>query len=243
MLGSIPSNPAAASIAAASAVAPGLLEIRNVTKTFDVGTDRLKVLDDVSLGVSAGAFVAVVGPSGSGKSTLLHLVAGFDRPDSGEITIGGRRVDRLRRPELDRLRSRELGFVFQDFSLLPVLNAVENVEMGIMAWALSRADRRAMAMAALDQVGLADRARHRPSQLSGGQKQRVAVARAICSRPQLVLADEPTASLDSHSALDLIELMLRLGEEDGTAFLFATHDQRLIDRAPRILRLVDGSIG
>jgi putative ABC transport system ATP-binding protein len=190
--------------------------------------------------VDRGEFVAVVGPSGSGKSTLLHLLGGLDRPDRGEVAIDGQRLDVLAPAALAQFRQRKIGFVFQFFSLLPVLTAAENVEYPLLFRALLPAERRRRVGEVLDRVGLAAHARHRPEQLSGGQQQRVAIARALVTGAGLILADEPTANLDSQTGQTIIDLLEGAQREQGTTFILATHDPSLVRRAARVVRLQDG---
>jgi putative ABC transport system ATP-binding protein len=215
--------------------------VKDVTKTYQLGKLTVTALAGVSLTVQAGEFLAVAGPSGSGKTTLLNLIGCLDTPTSGEIEIDGEPVGTLSPGRRADLRARKLGFVFQTFNLIPVLTAYENVEYPLLI------HRRGGPLAsrvrtALEQVGLADRARHRPSELSGGQQQRVAVARALVSEPAVVLADEPTANLDSRTGQDVIELMRRLNRERGTTFVFSTHDPRIMAAADRVLELSDGRL-
>ncbi len=219
-----------------------LLDICDIRKTYRRGGDHVVALDAVSITLNARAFAAVAGPSGSGKSTLLNIVGTLDRPDSGTVSIEGTEIDFGDERRLERLRADRLGFIFQDFSLVPVLSALENVELPLYSRDLSATLRRDRAAAALDAVGLADRRDHRPQQLSGGQQQRVAVARALAGEPDLVLGDEPTANLDSKSAFLLLDVMQKLNREFGTAFLFSTHDPRILDRVDTVFTLEDGRI-
>jgi putative ABC transport system ATP-binding protein len=202
----------------------------------------VSALDGISFGLDAGEFVAAAGPSGSGKSTLLHLIGCIDQPTSGSIRIDGVETHRLSPAELSEVRRRKIGFVFQTFNLIPVFTAFENVEYPLLLQRAPARERRARTMEALESVGLEHRAGHRPDLLSGGERQRVAVARAIVHRPALVLADEPTANLDTINATQLIDLMRTLNRQLGVTFLFATHDPRLLDRADRVIRLCDGRI-
>jgi putative ABC transport system ATP-binding protein len=219
-----------------------LVSIENVTRRYPMDHQFVTALDNISLKIGAGAFVAVAGPSGSGKSTLLHLIGCIDQPDAGRIRIGGQDATGLSVHKLSELRRREIGFVFQTFNLIPVFTAFENVEYPLLLERMPEAERRRRAAEALESVGLSERARHRPDLLSGGERQRVAVARAIVHRPALVLADEPTANLDTPNAAQLMDLMRRLNRQLGVTFLFATHDQRLLDRANRVIRLCDGRV-
>jgi putative ABC transport system ATP-binding protein len=199
-------------------------------------------LDHTSLSVAAGEFLAIAGPSGSGKSTLLNLIGCIDKPTSGRILISGIDTGALSPARTTQLRREKIGFVFQTFNLIPVFTAAENVEFPLLIQGLSADERRTRVAAALESVGLASRAHHRPDLLSGGERQRVAVARAIVGRPALVLADEPTANLDTLNATQLIELMRDLNGRIGLTFIFSTHDQRLLEHTPRIVRLTDGRV-
>jgi len=215
---------------------------RDLCKTFEQGEQRITGLDRVSLSIEAGELLCLSGPSGSGKTTLLNALGGLDTPDSGSISLGGRRIDQLSRGALADLRLREIGFVFQAYNLIPVLSARENVEFVMQVQGLAPAQRRNRADAVLAEVGLAGLEERRPAEMSGGQQQRVAVARAIASAPQLVLADEPTANLDSHSAAQLMELFQTLNRERGVTFVLATHDPRVMAYARRLIRMEDGRI-
>lgn len=215
---------------------------RDLCKTFEQGEQRITGLDRVSLSIEAGELLCLSGPSGSGKTTLLNALGGLDTPDSGSITLGGRRIDQLSRGALADLRLREIGFVFQAYNLIPVLSARENVEFVMQVQGLAPASRRERAAAVLAEVGLAGLEDRRPAEMSGGQQQRVAVARAIASEPQLVLADEPTANLDSQSATQLMELFEALNRDRGVTFVLATHDPRVMAYARRLIRMEDGRI-
>ena len=215
--------------------------VTNVSKTYRLGKVSVTALGGVSLVVQAGEFLAVAGPSGSGKTTLLNLIGCLDTPTSGEITIDGEAIGRLTAGRRADLRARKLGFVFQTFNLIPVLTAWENVEYPLLLQR-GRRDVAARVRGALEQVGLADRARHRPPELSGGQQQRVAIARALVTEPALVLADEPTANLDSRTGHEIVELMRWLNRERGTTFVFSTHDPRIVAAADRVLEISDGML-
>jgi putative ABC transport system ATP-binding protein len=215
--------------------------VTNVSKTYRLGKVSVTALGGVSLAVQAGEFLAVAGPSGSGKTTLLNLIGCLDTPTSGEITIDGEAIGRLTAGRRADLRARKLGFVFQTFNLIPVLTAWENVEYPLLLQR-GRRDVAARVRGALEQVGLADRARHRPPELSGGQQQRVAIARALVTEPALVLADEPTANLDSRTGHEIVELMRRLNRERRTTFVFSTHDPRIVAAADRVLEISDGML-
>jgi len=218
------------------------LEARGVSKLYDVRGVETWALRDISLAIAAGEFTALAGPSGSGKTTLLNLFGALDAPTRGEVAIDGRDLARLSRSELAALRLAKLGFVFQAFNLIPVLSARENVEFVMDLQGVPAPARRERALAMLAEVGLAELANKRPLEMSGGQQQRVAIARAIVSEPRVVLADEPTANLDSVTAGKLIDLMERLNRERGVTFLFSTHDPRVIERARRVVRLRDGGV-
>jgi putative ABC transport system ATP-binding protein len=215
--------------------------VEHVSKTYRLGKVDVVALDDVSFAVAAGEFVAIAGPSGSGKTTLLNLIGCLDTPTAGEIRIDGEAVSALSAGRRADLRARKLGFVFQTFNLIPVLTAWENVEYPLLIHPRD-GERRARVGAALAQVGLQDRARHRPPELSGGQQQRVAIARALVGEPALVLADEPTANLDSATGRDIIELMRRLNRERAVTFVFSTHDARIMSAADRVLDISDGRL-
>jgi putative ABC transport system ATP-binding protein len=215
---------------------------KELYRYFSQGDQTIKGLDGVSLGIETGEFVCLSGPSGSGKTTLLNALGGLDRPDRGEILIGDARVDQLDKGDLADMRLRNIGFVFQAYNLIPVLTAQENIEFVMQVQGLSASERRQRSQAILDEVGLADHGDRLPAQLSGGQQQRIAVARAIVSNPRLVLADEPTANLDSTTAEQLMDLFVRLNQERKVTFVIATHDQRVMDYCRRLIRMVDGRI-
>lgn len=218
------------------------IRCRELCKTFRQGEERITGLDHVSIDIDSGEFLCLSGPSGSGKTTLLNALGGLDRPDSGSITFGGRRIDCLPRGELADLRLREIGFVFQAYNLVPVLSARENIEFVMQVQGVPAAERHRRSLAILAEVGLEGLADRRPTAMSGGQQQRVAVARAIVSRPRLVLADEPTANLDSHSATRLMALFQTLNREHGVTFVMATHDPRVMAFAARRVSMEDGRI-
>ncbi len=225
----------------AVATAP-IVTVSGVSKTYRQGAIEAPALVDVSTTIRSGEFTALVGPSGSGKTTLLNLIGGLDAPDSGSITVAGARLETLSPARVTRLRLEHIGFVFQAYNLIPVLSAAENVEYVMLLQGVARAERRRRALAAIRDVGLAGLEDRRPSEMSGGQQQRVAVARAIVSGPAIVLADEPTANLDSHTAMELLELMRGMNERRSVTFVFATHDERVMRLARRIVRLRDGVI-
>jgi len=211
-------------------------------KTYRQGEEDIKALDHVSIEIDEGGFVCLSAPSGGGKTTLLNAIGGLDKPDSGEVYIGDRRIDNLSKGELAELRLRQIGFVFQAYNLIPVLTARENIEFVMQVQGVTAVDREKLAFEILEEVGLAGLEDRRPADMSGGQQQRVAVARAIVSRPKLVLADEPTANLDSKTADGLMELFRELNERHSTTFVIATHDKRVMSYAKRLVRMLDGRI-
>ncbi len=208
-----------------------MVSVKDVTKVYKRGSEELKVLDSLSLEVPEGEFVALMGPSGSGKTTLLNLIAGIDQPTSGAVVVGGRNIAVLSEGELAKWRSRSVGFIFQFYNLIPVLSALENVELPLLLTHLSRKERRERALTALKVVGLADRSSHYPRQLSGGQEQRVAIARAIVTDPQVLVADEPTGDLDARSAEEILNLMEILNRDFKKTIVMVTHDPRAAERA------------
>jgi putative ABC transport system ATP-binding protein len=218
------------------------VQLENVTKIYRLGEVATRALDGVSLGIEEGEFTALVGPSGSGKTTLLQLIGCLDRPDSGTVRIRGQDVTRFNANQRADLRREAIGFIFQFFALIPVLSAYENVELPLLLNGVGVKERRARVLELLEAVGLADRARHRPDQMSGGEQQRVAIARALAPRPLLVLADEPTANLDSANGEQAMQIMHRLNQQTGTAFIFATHDPRVMKFARRVVELRDGRV-
>ena len=217
--------------AAAPETAEPMVDVREVRKVYRRDAEELTVLDGIDLQVPAGEFVALMGPSGSGKTTLLNLIAGIDRPTSGQVIVAGTDVARLSESELAKWRSRSVGFIFQFYNLIPVLRAVENVELPLLLTRLSKKERRERALTALKVVGLADRSGHYPRQLSGGQEQRVAIARAIVGDPSVLVADEPTGDLDAKSAEDILALMETLNREFKKTIVMVTHDPRAASRA------------
>ncbi|MEZ5530030.1 MAG: ABC transporter ATP-binding protein [Porticoccaceae bacterium] len=218
-----------------------MIELQGVNKTYQVGDSPLRALQDVTLTIGAGEYLSVMGPSGSGKSTLLNMVGLLDRPDSGSYRLDGHVTETLGEEARARLRADYIGFIFQAFHLISRLTTVENVELPMMLAGVASKQRRESAMAVLEQVGLAERANHRPSQLSGGQLQRVAIARAIVMKPRILLADEPTGNLDQASGHDVVEVLENLNRE-GITLLVVTHDMELGKRARRRIRMVDGQI-
>ena len=216
--------------------------VENVTRTFKIGKVETQALRGVSLSIDSGEFTALIGPSGSGKTTLLQLIGCLDQPSSGRVFITGKDVSRLNRNQRADMRRGTIGFIFQFFALIPTLTAYENVELPMLLVGLGASERRARVKQLLDAVDLADRAHHRPDQLSGGQQQRVAIARALATKPSIILADEPTANLDTPNGTQIMETMTRLNRETGVTFVFATHDPRVIKYARRIVTLRDGVI-
>lgn len=218
------------------------IRIRNLTKSFKKGPNLITPLQDLSLDVPRGEFLALMGPSGSGKTTLLNLIAGIDTPTSGELLVDDRDVAKLSRAGLTKWRARHVGYIFQLYHLVPILSAFENVELPLLLAPLSRSERRLRVEAALDLVGLTDRASHRPTELSGGQEQRVAIARAIVHDPELLVADEPTGDLDSESATSILELLHSLTDDHGKTIIMVTHDPRAAAVAHRTLHLEKGQL-
>ncbi len=219
-----------------------VIQAEQLTKVYGEGATRVTALDRVNLSVNTGEFVAVMGPSGCGKSTLLHLLGGLDRPTEGSVAIDGRILSDLSDTELTELRRRKIGFVFQFFNLIPVLNAVENTALPVTLDGLRPAEARARAVEWLTKVGLGDRQSHRPDQLSAGQQQRVAISRALVAEPALVLADEPTGNLDSRASDEIAALLRQVANEWGRAVVMVTHDPRIAAYADRIIFLKDGAI-
>ena len=218
------------------------IQCLDLCKTYRQGDAEIHALDHVTLDIEPGSFICLSGPSGSGKTTLLNAIGGLDELDSGEISIDGNRVDQLAQGPLADLRLHHIGFVFQAYNLIPVLTARENVEFVMQVQGVGAGERREKSMAILQEVGLEGMEDRRPAQLSGGQQQRVAVARAIVSQPKLVLADEPTANLDSKSAEKLMQLFRELNESHGVTFIIATHDERVMRHARHIIRMRDGKV-
>jgi putative ABC transport system ATP-binding protein len=225
-----------------SRAATPVVELRGVRKTYRLGQHVIPALQGVDLAVARGELLALTGPSGSGKSTILNLAGLIDTPDAGDIHFDGRSVAGLDETARTLLRRDALGFVFQNFNLVPVMTVAENVDYPLFLAGVPAAERRERVHAQLDAVGLLEHAQHRPDALSGGQRQRVAIARALVKRPRLVIADEPTASLDSHTADQVLELMRERGHAEGAAFVIATHDGRLTQRCDRVVALLDGRI-
>ncbi|MGC8657975.1 MAG: ABC transporter ATP-binding protein [Desulfomonilaceae bacterium] len=220
--------------------ASSIVIIEELSKSYRRGTQQIPVLIDISLSVQQGEFLALMGPSGSGKTTLLNMIAGIDRPDSGRLTVGEIDIATLSESELSKWRGASVGFIFQFYNLIPVLNALENVQLPLLLTSLSRSARREHAIAALEAVGLVDRMDHFPSELSGGQQQKVAIARAIVTDPLLIVADEPTGDLDKKSASDVLDLLGQLNEEFEKTIIMVTHDPRAASKSKRILYLDKG---
>jgi putative ABC transport system ATP-binding protein len=221
-----------------------MIELRAVRKEYELGKTKVEALRGVSLRIEKGEFMALVGPSGSGKTTLLNIAGLLDRATGGEVLLDGSGVGGLSSKALADMRGSKIGFIFQGFNLVPVFSVYENIEISLV---LARAeggrrDWKKRITRAIDEVGLSDLATHKPAELSGGQRQRVAIARALVKRPQIILADEPTANLDSKTAFSIIELMRALNDEEGTTFVFSTHDDRVLKYARRVVRIEDGEI-
>jgi putative ABC transport system ATP-binding protein len=219
-----------------------IIESHNLSKVYNPDTIPVQAVSGVDLHFEEGEFTALVGPSGSGKTTLLNLIGGLDYPTGGNVKIDGVDITKMSENKLIDFRLQNIGFVFQAYNLIPVLTASENVEFVMLLQKKSKREREKRAKDLLVEVGLKDKLDKRPSELSGGQQQRVAVARALASKPRFILADEPTANLDSKSTENLLEIMAKLNKEDNMTFIFSTHDQRVIDKARRVVTLVDGKI-
>jgi putative ABC transport system ATP-binding protein len=219
-----------------------VIKTTDLTKIYNGGPAKVHALKKVNLEFKQGEFTAIVGPSGSGKTTFLNVIGGLDKPTDGHIYIDGVDLATMKEGKLFDFRLRHIGFVFQAYNLIPVLTAMENVSFIMLLQKRSKEEMERRAKEMLEQVGLSDKLNVRPSQLSGGQQQRVAVARALASKPDFVLADEPTANLDTESAFNLLDIMARLNKEENVTMIFSTHDQRVIDRASRVIKLVDGAV-
>jgi putative ABC transport system ATP-binding protein len=213
-----------------------------IGKVYHLGKTRVTALQDIDLEVQEGDFLAVAGPSGSGKTTLLNLIGCLDKPTSGSIEIVGQDISSMNGNQLADMRNEKIGFIFQTFNLIPVLTAYENIEFPLLLGNYSSHARRIKIMQVLEDVGISDQAEHRPEELSGGERQRVAIARALVKDPEIILADEPTANLDSKTGENIVKLMLKLNNEKGTTFIFSTHDQMVIKHATRVVGLHDGRI-
>ncbi len=219
-----------------------IIESLHVSKSYEEGALKVQAVNDVSLKIEKGEFTAVVGPSGSGKTTLLNIIGGLDHPTSGKVIIDGMDISDMSENALIDFRLHNIGFIFQAYNLIPVLTARENVSFVMLLQKRPKEEREKRTEELMKEVGLLDRLNNRPAELSGGQQQRVAVARALASRPKFVLADEPTANLDSKSTANLLDIMARLNKEENMTFIFSTHDSRVIERARRVITLEDGKI-
>jgi len=219
-----------------------VIDIKNLEKIYNESEVNVHAIRGIDLSFEKGEFAAIVGPSGSGKTTLLNMLGGLDNPTSGEVTIGGTDISSLNSSQLINFRLFNIGFVFQAYNLIPVLTAKENVEFIMHLQGRPKAEREARTKELLDSVGLGERMNSRPSKMSGGQQQRVAVARALASKPQFVLADEPTANLDSQATANLLDIMEKLNREEETTFIFATHDARVMKKARRVITIEDGKV-
>jgi len=219
-----------------------VITTEKLTKIYDKDSIAVRAVNDVDLKIKKGEFTALVGPSGSGKTTLMNMIGGLDTPTGGRVLINGVDVFELSKAQRIDFRLNNIGFVFQAYNLVPVLTAKENIEFVMLLQKVPAAEREERVLQLLTEIGLSDKANKRPNKLSGGQQQRVAVARALASKPQFVLADEPTANLDSKTASKLLDMMAKLNQEEHITFIFSTHDQRVIDRARRVITLVDGEI-
>ncbi|MCC6684162.1 MAG: ABC transporter ATP-binding protein [Bacteroidia bacterium] len=219
-----------------------VIDAHDLTKVYNKKSIPVHAVNGVHLHIERGEFIALVGPSGSGKTTLLNIIGGLDYPTTGQVIINGIDITKMSENQLINFRLNHIGFVFQSYNLIPVLTAKENVEFIMLLQNRKSKEREKRVLDLLSEVGLQDKIDVRPSELSGGQQQRVAVARALASKPQFVLADEPTANLDSKSAANLLDLMAKLNREENVTFIFSTHDQRVIDKARRVVTLVDGKV-
>lgn len=219
-----------------------VIETQNLRKTYNPDTIPVHAIQGVDLSIEQGEFTSLVGPSGCGKTTLLNLIGGLDTPTEGKVTIAGTAIHNLNEAQLTDFRLKHIGFVFQSYNLIPVLTARENVEFIMLLQRQPEKERKERAIELLQKMGLEKEMNRRPAELSGGQQQRVAVARALASKPKVILADEPTANLDSHSTESLLDIMAKMNEEEQVTFIFSTHDNRVIAKAKRLIRLVDGKI-
>ena len=219
-----------------------VIETSNLSKHFGLGETRVSAVNNVSFEIEEGEFTAIIGPSGSGKTTLLHLIGGLDSPDEGDITLSGEKIAHMKGNQLSDFRRDHIGFIFQAYNLIPVLSAAENIEYIMMLQGIKKPERRRKVEEILETVGLTGLGDRRPAMLSGGQQQRVAVARAMVSKPDIILADEPTANLDSKTGTKLLEVMKELNREFKLTFVFSTHDEKIMNMATRLIHLRDGSI-
>ncbi|WP_391203092.1 ABC transporter ATP-binding protein [Psychrobacillus sp. L4] len=218
-----------------------IIQIKNMQKVYELGGEKMLALQSVSLDIQKGDFISIIGPSGSGKSTFMNMIGCLDRPDSGEYLLGNEEVGKMKSSQLATIRNEKIGFIFQNFNLIPKLTAVENVELPLIYRGMKAAERREIALEALKKVGLVDRATHLPTQLSGGQQQRVAIARALAGHPPILLADEPTGALDSKTSKEILEIMHSLNEQGHTIILI-THDLDVAKNANRVVRIHDGKL-
>tara|TARA_B100000408_G_scaffold132362_1_gene118543 strand:- start:39 stop:716 length:678 start_codon:yes stop_codon:yes gene_type:complete len=219
-----------------------MIQVKNLSKIYKQGELEVKAVNNISMKVYDGEFTAVVGPSGSGKTTLLNCIGGLDSCTSGGVTVDGELISSYSSNQIIKFRLNNIGFVFQSYNLIPVLSAKENIEMVMLMLGYKEEERTKRSIELLEKVEMLDMSDRRPNKMSGGQQQRVAVARALASKPKFILADEPTANLDSKSTANLLDIMSRLNREENITFIFSTHDQRVIDRARRVITLVDGKI-
>ena len=219
-----------------------MIQTEKLNKTYKQGKLKVKAVNNVNLKISDGEFTAIVGPSGSGKTTLLNCIGGLDKPTNGKVTIDGEVISSYPSDKMIKFRLNNIGFVFQAYNLIPVLSAKENIEMIMLMQGYDKQEREQRSNDLLNEVGMGNMSKRRPAQLSGGQQQRVAVARSLASKPKFILADEPTANLDSKSTAKLLDIMSRLNKQENITFIFSTHDQRVIDRARRVITLEDGKI-
>lgn len=219
-----------------------VIETKNLSRFYGKGNTEVRAVDDMNIVIERGEFTAIVGPSGSGKSTALQLIGGLDRPTKGNVFLAGTAIQDMSGRELSDFRRDHIGFVFQAYNLIPVLSAQENAEYIMLLQGRPKKERRRMVTEILHEVGLKGLEKRRPAQLSGGQQQRVAVARALASKPDIILADEPTANLDSTTGTELVDMMKRFNEEDGVTFVFSTHDPKIMSRARRLITLEDGKV-
>ncbi|HRZ80579.1 MAG TPA: ABC transporter ATP-binding protein [bacterium] len=219
-----------------------VIKVQNVVKTYKTGEIEVNALSGVSLEIEKGEFTAIAGPSGSGKSTLLNIIGGLDTPSSGDVLLGGKLISKMSGAELSNFRRDHVGFIFQSYNLIPVLTVAENIEFVMLLQGVDKKERAKKVKDILDEIGLSGSEHRLPSQLSGGQQQRVAVARAIVSAPDIILADEPTANLDSATGSALLDMMRKLNEDKGITFIFSTHDRMIMERAKRLVMLHDGKI-